>query len=470
MGWLYTTTQAYDTNPSMSIRRTGMMLDTLGWITAGRQYAENAWPGGWGTKKEHYNGAVLPYCDTCHMAMDSSSGWAYLDGQLLSGSVSFPTGQAGLTYQALSSLTNATANQSLIKGYLGLATNSSGLGVFTSRADLLMPHSEQTFERFWADTSAVGGYQCSFGPMGDCFAYELGIWPNGRAKPKSGADNGIDYAALSPTTDGECGQSLVSALTTSGVNAGRRLASVALPNPQQFTFINQCADGCTPNMLCPGAETASFAASARFPGARQECVPATSALGRCRSCGRIGEQGCTQSGTGCNATLNPNCTVLPACHEGTLQFGFCGTIDLTRLAGVTASQSTTNGGAASLAIDGNTTGAVTKTKTTDTNPTWTVDLGVNRKVKKILLYNNSSCCYENLGNFVVQAAPDGGSYDTVPGGDFTAVFPTNSSTVSITIPKAIDARYVRVKRLIGGPPSNPNTTLLSLAEVTVMGW
>ena len=479
MRWLYTATAAYDNNPSMSIRRTGMMLDTLDWQIAGRQYAENAWPGGWSAKQAFYNGAVLPYCDTCHMAMDQSFDWKYLDGRLLSDDhIAFRTAQAGTMYLAFQSLLSATTapNPSTIGGFLGVKTNSSGLGIFASRGELQMPHSEQTFERFWADTSNVGGYQCLSGPMGDCFTRELGIWPNGRAQPKAaGNSTGIDYAALAPTSDAECGQSLTTAAATSGVNAGRRMASLALPSPLSSTFINQCGDGCKASALCPGAETASNPAATRFPGARQECVPISSGsnFGNCVSCGRIGEQGCTQIGTGCDTTqppLNPNCKVLPACHEGTLLFGFCGATDLTRLTGVTATQSTTDTFGAALAIDGNTSGSYTRTKTTDTAPWWKVDLGASRKVKKIILYNNTSCCFDNLGNFVVEASTDNLSFAAVPGGDFTGVFPTNSSSVSITIPKAVDARYVRVTRLIGGPPSNPSYTLLSLAEVTVMGW
>ncbi|HEY3669173.1 MAG TPA: hypothetical protein VGL19_24410, partial [Polyangiaceae bacterium] len=369
MGWLYSATQNGDASADLPSRRSNMMFDTLSFAgsTPTRQFAENAWPTGWVSKQALYNGTILPFCDTCHLAMDPDTGWTDLAAHAIAANADRMR-QGGGTYNSLTSLANATApaTKTILAGYMGTSPVAAGTpGVFGLRSTLQMPHSEQTFERFWSDTSGVGGYNCVLGgqtrPMGECMMFELGIWPSGRS-------SSINWTALAPTADAECGQSVSGTGNTFGVDAGRRLSGVAAPDG---TLINQCGDGCRASALCPGAESAS--SNPPFPGARQECVPSSqgSTFGSCKSCGRIGEAPCTQIGTSCNTSLNPNCRNLPACHEGVAQFGTCGTADLSHNGLAIASQSSTSpvyGGAAIRAIDGNYSGNWNDGSVTHTDP------------------------------------------------------------------------------------------------------
>ena len=71
-----------------------------------------------------------------------------------------------------------------------------------------------------------------------------------------------------------------------------------------------------------------------------------------------------------------------------------------------ATQSSTNGGAASFAIDGNTDGALAHGSVTQTNsesnPWWQVDLGANFPVGEISIHGRTdACCKDNLADFTV---------------------------------------------------------------------
>ncbi|HXK18485.1 MAG TPA: discoidin domain-containing protein, partial [Polyangiaceae bacterium] len=479
MIWLYSPTTNGDSVSGLVARRTAMMQDTLSFSSSSpnAQWAANAWPGDWGASIPLYNGVVLPYCDTCHLAMDPSSSWHDMNGAAIPGGGRNP--QWGLAYNWLDSRFTSRDHVDTLAGQMGVNIGSGTWN--TDRTQFAMPHAENAFARFWGDKSGAGGFTCTLAgnvfPPADCLLADLGIWPlSGRAAPKSATNpSGIDYQSVRPSTERDCGQSSTSSSSTVGANAGRRLAGVALPAPLTSTFVNQCADGCTTVMFCPGAETVYD--SNKFPGARQECVPNTLSYGSCVSCGRIGEPACAQVGPTCNTNLNPSCQNLPACHEGVKgASGLCETSDLTRNGWATASQSSWNQYyPASRAIDGNYSGwwndnSVTHTDyTTDTQPWWKVDLAWTRKVKFINLYNRSDCCSNRLGNFVVEYSTDNTNWTLVPGADFTGVFPTNASYIPLVIPKAIDARYIRVRHLLGGPPGE-NFSIISLAEVSVLGW
>lgn len=447
MGWLYTTTAG--STP---------MQGTLTWRpeTPGRQYAEYAWPGGWSAQQQAYNNIALPYCDTCHMAMET-----------VPASGNRPA-QAGTTYNWLKSLADMQTNNALLGAFMG--ANSSG---FSSRSNMMMPHAQNAFARFWGDNTFDGN--CSYGgsslPAADCFLKLIGTWPSGRpAAAQFTATNQLRsfYPANSYQGEQECGQgSVSSSSSTTGTDSGRRLASVLLPGSGSDPYAYECVDGCKANQdYCPGAETAAnSSASTRFPGVRQECRPFSQngSYGTCFQCGRLYQQPCQQVGSTCRTDMNPNCNNLPACHEGTLIDGTCQDQLLT----MTASQSSTYGGAsASRAIDGNSDGNFNNgsvSHTNNANAWWRADFGTTKKVSWIQIYNRSDCCWDRLGNSVVEYSTNGTSWTTFPNGDFTGVTPTTSNVTIIVPPKSVDARYVRIRLL-------NNAMYLQLAEVMIWGW
>jgi len=447
MTWLYGTSYGSPTSAEGTL--------TFHSATPGRQNAENAWPGGWQTRQAVYNYEALPFCDTCHMAMDS-----------------FPPlgkrpGQAGTTYTALATLAGSQAASATFAAFMGVTSTG-----FTSRSAMQMPHAQNAFARFWGDASTFDGTCFLSGavrPKAECFLYEIGFWPNGRPV-------GATFSPTNPLTslvpvNGaagqlDCGQSVVSAsLTTTGANSGRRTASVGLGNN---VFINQCTDGCAADQAwCPGAESVGDPASTRFPSARLECVPlsANSNYGSCKACGRLGQPACTQVGSTCRTSMNPLCTSLPACHEGINQGGWCNSVVLSQ--GKTATQSSTAfGGDPQRAVDGNRDGVFSHNSVTHTNNAnawWRVDLGATKQVSWIGVYNRTDCCYTRLQNFVIEyATSSAGPYTRFIGGDFTGIAPTTSTPTEFSLPKPVSARYVQVRLLSG--------SVLSLAEVEVDGW
>jgi hypothetical protein len=125
--------------------------------------------------------------------------------------------------------------------------------------------------------------------------------------------------------------------------------------------------------------------------------------------------------------------------------------------GKPASQSsTTNGGNASRANDGNTDGNWSKSSVTHTNSTaqawWQVDLGAIKKIGEVVLFNRTDCCADRLSNFEIKVSNDGATWTKVA--ELAGTAPTQSA-----YPMNANGRYVRVQ-LRG-------TNNLSLAEVQV---
>ncbi|HXU04089.1 MAG TPA: discoidin domain-containing protein [Polyangia bacterium] len=445
MGWLYSASS----NGTLAFSS----------LTPGRQFPENAWPFGWENNAGTYTTTVLPFCDTCHMAMDPSTGWP--------ASANSPNrpNQSGFAYTNLASQTLAQTNKGLFGGFMGV--NENGFG---DRSDLKMPHSQNAFERFWADDSTVGGTctntagarvpkaECLLGPNG------MGLWPNGRpAGATFSHTNPLANLVPDGTSSLDCGQAHVvtTGVASNGVNSGRRLAGLVVDG----VVVNQCSNGCIANdAFCPGSETSGDASP--FPGVRMECQPITQNFGKCVQCGRIYQASCVQVGAGCRSDMNPNCTTQPSCNEGWDDEGFCQDILLSQ--GKTTSQSSTaNGGVSSRAVDGNPDGnfshnSVTRTNSTGSPAWWRVDLGATKKVIRINIFNRTDCCFDRLSDFFVRYSTDGVVWPVMAGGDFSNVTPTSSGLTSIWLPKAIDARYVQIELRTG--------QILSLAEVEVWGW
>jgi len=449
MGWLYSA------SPGATPMQGTLAFSSLVPYGVKRQYAEFAWPGNWSTQKDAYNNIALPYCDTCHMAMEAVPASGNRPAQL------------GLTYNWLKSFYDTQTNGGALATFMGV--NSTG---FLSRANLMMPHAQNAFARFWGDNTFDGN--CVYGgsslPAADCMLKLIGVWPNGRpAAARFTATNQLRtlYPASSYQGEQECGQGSASSTTsTTGTDSGRRLASVILPGSGSDPLAYMCADGCKANTdYCPGTETAFNTGTNRFPGVRQECRPFSqnSAYGSCYQCGRLYQQPCQQVGAGCNQSMNPNCTNLPACHEGTLIDGTCQDQLLT----MTATQSSTYGSAsASRAIDGNTDGNFNDgsvSHTNNANAWWRADFGTTKKVSWIQIYNRTDCCWDRLGNSIVEYSTNGTSWTTFANGDFTGVTPTSSDVTIIVPPKSVDARYVRIRLL-------NNAWYLQLAEVMIWGW
>ncbi|NWK57470.1 discoidin domain-containing protein [Verrucomicrobiaceae bacterium N1E253] len=136
--------------------------------------------------------------------------------------------------------------------------------------------------------------------------------------------------------------------------------------------------------------------------------------------------------------------------------------------GASASQSSTaSGGTANRAIDGNTSGAwnngsVTHTAPTDTTANWTVDLGQDRAINQIVIYNRTDCCGNRLSNvsLLTSTSPafDSTTYDS---GNIAGNLGNRSYwSVNST------GRYVRIQR---DGPSTGGENIISLAEVQIFG-
>jgi len=133
----------------------------------------------------------------------------------------------------------------------------------------------------------------------------------------------------------------------------------------------------------------------------------------------------------------------------------------------TSQSSTSFGGAAARAVDGNTSGVYRQDSVTHTNsqsqPWWQVDLGQTGSISTIELWNRTDCCASRLSNVVVFVS------DTDMAGRSLAALEADPAVTSFSIDGAVaqsttinagtNGRYVRVQ-LRG---TNP----LSLAEVIV---
>lgn len=135
------------------------------------------------------------------------------------------------------------------------------------------------------------------------------------------------------------------------------------------------------------------------------------------------------------------------------------TSDSNNLAlGKSATQSTTAyNGAASRAVDGNTSGVWNQGSVTHTSnssqPWWKVDLGSTKSIGDVVVWNRTNCCATRLDNFYIEVLNSSGS---VVSSQYVGTTPSPSTTVNFN---GASGSQVRV-RLSG---TNP----LSLAEVQV---
>jgi len=134
------------------------------------------------------------------------------------------------------------------------------------------------------------------------------------------------------------------------------------------------------------------------------------------------------------------------------------------LSGVATQSSTAHGGAASRAIDGNTSGewnqgTITHTNTTSTTAWWQVELPQNSNIEQIALFNRTNCCSTRLSNFTVSVLDDAGSV-------VWSQLYVDTPSPSLTIPLTATGKTVRVS--LDGVATNTNV-VLSLAEVQVYG-
>ena len=132
--------------------------------------------------------------------------------------------------------------------------------------------------------------------------------------------------------------------------------------------------------------------------------------------------------------------------------------------------STAHGGAASRAVDGNTTGLYFSGSVTHTSPTnqpwWQVDLAEMSLIDSIVIHNRTDCCIDRLANFyvLVSEQPFGNRSlnDLLADPLIESRFQANllSSWLELELDN-VKGRYVRIQLLNHNP--------LSLAEVQVMG-
>ncbi len=145
------------------------------------------------------------------------------------------------------------------------------------------------------------------------------------------------------------------------------------------------------------------------------------------------------------------------------------TVNWALESGSLATQSSTaHGGIASRAIDGDTNGeywdlSVTHT-TAGTNSWWQVDLGNDRPIDEIILYNRTDCCPERLSNYRISILNASGNI--IASQDFHTTTGFTSLSETWTLPNTMTGRTVRVET-IGN--SRANFQMLSLAEVQVIG-
>ncbi|MCW1923157.1 discoidin domain-containing protein [Luteolibacter arcticus] len=139
----------------------------------------------------------------------------------------------------------------------------------------------------------------------------------------------------------------------------------------------------------------------------------------------------------------------------------------TQEAGVTASQSSTFGGCvASRAIDGNTDGnlgseSLTHTDT-GTNSWWEVNLGADRVIGSVQLFNRTDGVGTRLSNFRISVLD--ASHTEVSGQNFYPGSGSVGTSELWNLASAVTGRYVRVQFL---GSNNDGNGYLSLAEVVV---
>ena len=137
------------------------------------------------------------------------------------------------------------------------------------------------------------------------------------------------------------------------------------------------------------------------------------------------------------------------------------------LTGVATQSTTAFGAPAERAIDGNVNGDFGAGSTTHTDDLgspnfWQVDLGANRTVDQVVLYNRDACCPERLSNIRVSVL-DALNVE-VAGQNFLT--PPLGGAIPVHF-AGITGRTVRVQQL--GPNAGTNH-VLSLAEVTVLDY
>ena len=139
-------------------------------------------------------------------------------------------------------------------------------------------------------------------------------------------------------------------------------------------------------------------------------------------------------------------------------------------AGVVASQSTTTyGGVAQRAIDGNrdghyAQGSVSHTDSSSLGNWWQVDLGVQRPVSRIAIYNRTDTAMNRLSNFRIALLDDVGA--VVLTQDFYPVEGHVGYRLNWDVPAGTNARTVKIERL---GPARDGQQVLSFAEVEVLG-
>lgn len=141
----------------------------------------------------------------------------------------------------------------------------------------------------------------------------------------------------------------------------------------------------------------------------------------------------------------------------------------TQEPGVTAAQSSTlHGAAASRAIDGNRDGIFSNGSVTHTADTegswWEVDLGADRSVMRVGLYNRTGGAQIRLSNYRIVALDSAGL--EVAHEDFYLEEGFAPCFSKWDLPTGITARKVRIE-LLG--PNRADDHVLSLAEVEVLG-
>jgi hypothetical protein len=142
------------------------------------------------------------------------------------------------------------------------------------------------------------------------------------------------------------------------------------------------------------------------------------------------------------------------------------------LGGKATTQTSTLGGFVSgNAVDGN-LGNFTHTLNSDTNPTFTVDLGATVPINQVILNNRGDgCCQGRLSNINVEIVDRlGNVVQTFTGLNAqSSVQPTGPALLTIDLPKSVLGRTVRVSRTVDlSAPATDDNRVLALGEVQVM--
>jgi alpha-L-fucosidase 2 len=128
--------------------------------------------------------------------------------------------------------------------------------------------------------------------------------------------------------------------------------------------------------------------------------------------------------------------------------------------GSASQNSTAHSGAASRAIDGNTSGTWSQGSVTHTSggvgDSWQVELDADYDITSINIHNRSDCCSERLSDYVVSVL-DANSNELWSSTQTTSA----GNPTTITVPEVSNARIIQVTQNLDEP--------LSLAEVEVFG-